>query len=110
MEPYASISVNDYNEFCMNTLGRTEPFDVTATNEVNGDTVTCSVPVIGWDFGAKIQKVFKNLDGTVTVYGIINDLMLEGTGTAYGFTMTGVSSDASDTGMVLTDLNVTDPQ
>lgn len=110
MEPYASISVNDYNEFCMNTLGRTEPFDVTATNEVNGDTVTCSVPAIGWDFGAKIQKVFKNLDGTVTVYGIINDLMLEGTGTAYGFTMTGVSSDASDTGMVLTDLNVTDPQ
>ena len=110
MGPCASISVNDYNEFCKNTLGRTEPFDVTDTNEVNGDTVTCSVSSIGWDFGTEIQKVIKNLDGTITVYGIINDLALEGTGLAYGFTMTGVSSDASDTGMVLTDLNVTDPQ
>ena len=110
MGPCASISVNDYNEFCKNTLGRTESFDVTATNEVNGDTVTCSVPAIGYDVGAVIKKVIQNLDGTITIYGVVDELTMDGTGSEYDFTMTGVSSDASDTGMVLTDLNVTDPQ
>lgn len=108
-----SLPIATYNDICVNTLGRTEAYDVSSgENIVEGDSVVYDGFLYEVVYDIEFENVIQNSDGTISVEGKIFEPSFGGSvsnSAVYPFTMTGYSSDQSRIGMVLTNLVVTNP-
>lgn len=103
-EGYA-IAKEKYDDFCRNTLGRTEKYDINEINKVDGEKVNYGYgPLDAW-FLVDNAQIFQNADGSVKMRGTLSWYSVGGE-QGKEFEASGYAEELSATGVVINKVEI----